>query len=449
MKMIDPVSFVARSIIPKKENESVFHFSLFSIYCLIILNLSRNYLPQQWPTFGFEINNESVVLALVLLVLALAPVLFLPKKHDKVSDFFNLIFYITVYVPTIFVVGALDGGDGMTVLPIAAAYLAAMAIMSMLPSLRPFEPRGVLTKPGQVESVVLLAAAVVVAYLAVRYRAVFDIVGLDDMYEQRKRAAEQFTRLDTYLYIWSENVLLPILVLFACHWRRLRYAVAAILLCTVLFAILSTKSAVINLVAPAVLYVLFSAFRRDTLVIIIAGAALLSLIAVLSTINVFDWRGQIAVFWAFRSLGLPGMFSFQYQEFFSENGHTYLSHVFPIKYFIQYPYELPMFNEIARHYYGSVSQANAHFLATDGSGGFGLLGVPAMALVCGCVFIIADAMTRHLPPHLVPVLCFGFTTFLTNVSLFTSILTGGLFFMLLIAYFWRPAVDAPAPRWSF
>jgi hypothetical protein len=135
-----------------------------------------------------------------------------------------------------------------------------------------------------------------------------------------------------------------------------------------------------------------------------------------------------------RSFSIPGMLMGLYQSFFTTNPVTFLSHAHGIGSFIKYPYVVSIGEEIGKTYYDSQMNANANFLATDGLGGFGLIGIVFISLLCAFVFWLVDSLAnRHDLKFSTLMLIFP-AVGLTNGSLFTTLISGGLLLVMVTFY---------------
>jgi hypothetical protein len=78
--------------------------------------------------------------------------------------------------------------------------------------------------------------------------------------------------------------------------------------------------------------------------------------------------------------------------------------------------------------------ATAHFWATDGIGGFGLPGIILVSVFCALVFWALDSLSRRHDPRLVALVTTYAAYNLANISIFTSLLSGGFSLLLALIY---------------
>jgi hypothetical protein len=136
----------------------------------------------------------------------------------------------------------------------------------------------------------------------------------------------------------------------------------------------------------------------------------------------------------FRTFSIPSIIIAQYYEFFQHNPLTYMSHVKGINLFVNYPYDKAYSMIIGEHFYGSILNLNAGLWAGDGLAGFGPKGIVIMSFMCAIVFYMLDCFSRSFDARFVAVsITFAATTF-ANAPLSTTILSGGLGFLMMVLF---------------
>jgi hypothetical protein len=138
-----------------------------------------------------------------------------------------------------------------------------------------------------------------------------------------------------------------------------------------------------------------------------------------------------------RSFAIPGAEIAEYHYFFEHFPHTYMSHLHGVSLLISNPYSMSLGMEIGSFYQGAASNgqianANADFFAMDGIAGFGLPGILIMGIVCAAMFWVLDSCARKYPIAFCASALTGCAISLTNSSLFTSFLGGGIMLFMLL-----------------
>jgi hypothetical protein len=136
-----------------------------------------------------------------------------------------------------------------------------------------------------------------------------------------------------------------------------------------------------------------------------------------------------------RTFSIPGLAIIQYYDFFSTHAWTFGSQITGLSWVVYYPYDYNIPQTLGYYYYGTLVTANANFWAQDGLASFGVIGLGLTSIVAASVFWILDSATRGLSMRfLIPALVGIFVSF-ANVSLFTTLITGGLGLFILACIF--------------
>lgn len=138
-----------------------------------------------------------------------------------------------------------------------------------------------------------------------------------------------------------------------------------------------------------------------------------------------------------RTIGNGGLLNFWYYDFFANHPFTYFSHINFINFLGNgYPYGNDGLGKVVGTYYwASDMNANANFWATDGIASSGIYGVLIISIVLFVLLIIIDNITNLNENNFSILILLPFIASLTNTSLFSSLLTGGLFINIFIFYF--------------
>src|SRR4029079_18737998 len=136
-----------------------------------------------------------------------------------------------------------------------------------------------------------------------------------------------------------------------------------------------------------------------------------------------------------RTFGTPGLNTAWYQDFFLRNPLTYYSHIKGVNWFVVYPFHNPLGIEVGSFYSNDPTlDANAHFWATDGLAAWGLWGVLLVSVVCALVFWILDSTAKGHDLRFAALMVSFEALNLANVSIFTTLLSGGLGLLMVLLY---------------
>jgi hypothetical protein len=153
---------------------------------------------------------------------------------------------------------------------------------------------------------------------------------------------------------------------------------------------------------------------------------------------------QLVVLVYMRTLGMTAAATGMYINFFQSHPFTYYSHINAVSLFVHYPYQMSLGQVVGFDLVAKDLNANANFYATDGYAALGAAGIVLIGPILGLFLSIANAMTARS----LRVACAAFVPFVmivSNSSLFTSLLSGGGFLLLLVLYAHGNANAQPAP----
>jgi len=273
------------------------------------------------------------------------------------------------------------------------------------------------------------------------FRGNLRIVSFSDVYDLRYAAADLARgSLVGYALMWLSGVIGPLLLALGAARGRAFILVAGMLVQILVYSAMGSKSVVVSIVVIPLFYLIlrdkgagFGVKFSWGMSVLLFGLYLLSLVPRSSLLTTV----LLLVF--LRIFGNSGLMTGQYYYFFQQNPLTYYSHIKGVSWFIHYPYQDAVGLEIGNFYAGAVDySANAHFWATDGLAALGLPGVLLASFLCALVFWLLDsAASEHDLRFTAPLVSFA-TLNVTNISIFTSLLSGGLGLLILMLYLMPP-----------
>ncbi|WKZ12695.1 MAG: hypothetical protein QY320_01520 [Gammaproteobacteria bacterium] len=375
-------------------------------------------------------------------ILALAPAFWLPLRMEKPSTFLFSVQYYIVYVPGCFVAflstrPALPFGQSLL---LALTLLLGLAILLVgqraLPLLR--LPR--FAAPGAIYWIAFCAVALtLMVTIAAKLGGNFQLAGIDEIYDVRAAGSERLggNVLLVYALNWLNALVLPFVMAYALFARR-KFLLLVVAACYVfLFGVWGSKA---SLLAPIFISLIYLLVRqradRVSWLLPLGLAAIILSPALIPTPNDLmqlarDWAVQIV---PQRTFSSSALLIVQYLEFFTVNPNTFGSHVSVVREFLPDVYPAAIAPTIGWYTYGGPMTANANFWATDGIAGFGLPGIPMLSVICALVFWLLDSATRHVAPSFSIVAMAYIGTNFADTGLFTTLLTGGLLFLVLLLH---------------
>ena len=159
---------------------------------------------------------------------------------------------------------------------------------------------------------------------------------------------------------------------------------------------------------------------------------MLGLIAIMLIGIIASWNGNLIInsMVVRRVFFVPAYLNYAYMELFAHE-HFYYSYSF-MRHFLEYPYDLEPAKLIGEAYYGSASvNANNGFIS-DVLVNLGLIGALPLLVVVALIFKLIDSLQINEAYF---GLYFLFVFTLLSSGLFTSLLSHGGFFLLIVSVF--------------
>ena len=401
------------------------------------------YVHYLYPTLdylGFDFNRPASAYLALAWTLALLPCLWMPLALTRPSQLAYWVLYITVFIPSMFVPLYAQMEPPREIAALMFVFFLAFFIIGTAHRLPLAASRtGRMSASRIVKALVILGAALALWMLIV-YRHHLRIVSFQDVYDLREAASDRAegTSVD-YAFMLLTGAVNPFLMGYGLFCRRRVLVAAGVAGQLLIYSVGGTKGSLLSIVFIPAMYALLK-IRRLPFGLKIAAA---SLALMLSFCAVFAMVGEqagdivsLALFVVFsRTLGMGGLLTAQYYDFFQRNPFTYWSHIKGVSWFIHYPYQYPVGQELGIAYAGTTAlDATTHFFATDGIEAAGLPGVILIAFFCAFVFWLLDSAAQKHDPRLAALVTTYAAYNLSNISIFTSLLSGGLGLLILVLY---------------
>lgn len=299
----------------------------------------------------------------------------------------------------------------------------------------------------------LAFTALTLAFTGYLLGDIFTLTDLESMYEQRDvlddRAAPAFLR---YAISWLVAFILPALFVFAARAsgrRRVAFLATWLLGYFVLFGITATKT---TLFAPLIIGAIYWALKKRRASFLCAFAygiaLLLALPLAMAAVESLQLSTTLYVSIVnFRTFSVPQTLYVQYLDFFHSHPLTLGSHISVISWFVGYPFDSPVYLLVGDYFYpGSNMTANSGMWGQDGIAGFGLVGIFLVSILLTGVMRLLDFAAAGHDTRLVSTALAMLALFISNISLFTTLISGGLAIAIFLLYATRRAGAPPRRR---
>jgi len=394
------------------------------------------YVTWLYPTFGyygFDNADPSKKSLLIVWILSIIPVFWMPIRLTRPSQLIYWVLYLVVYVPSMFVplyAGLESDSDVLRVMFTLFVGLIILGSSYLCPLLR-IRYAGL---PRPIFKAVFGSFALgLIAWVLIVFRGHLQFVSFWDVYDLRSAANDVMEgSLVNYAVMWLTGVVGPVCMAAGLCSRRPAVLLTGILIELLVYSATGAKAALFSTIIVLVFYVLLRS-KEDLFGVKFTwccGLLLLALFLARSVDNdLVTWALAIVLM---RTFGNSGLMTTWYSDFFQRNPMTHYSHVTGVNWVIPYPYQNPLGIEVGSYYSGDPTlDANAHFWATDGLAAWGLSGIVLVSLLCACVFLLLDSVSHKHDIRLTSLLVSFAAVNLGNVSVFTTLLSGGLGLLML------------------
>jgi hypothetical protein len=400
------------------------------------------YLKWLYPVFGyygFENSNPMIGYLCLAWGFSVGPALWMPIKLTRPSQLIYWVLYLTVFIPSMFVplyAGLQDAPEVASLMLVLFLGFAITGMSYLLPLLTLHPPRISLRSYGWF---FCCLAAVLVLWVLLVFRGNLRIVSFADVYDLRSAADDVMEGSSVhYAVMWLSAVIGPTLLAWAIVRKRAFVFLAGVLVQVLVYSATGAKSVVVSVVVVPVLAFVLRDKGASFGLKVGWSCALMTLVLYLGrslggSDSLFFWLFSLVFM---RTFGNSGLTTAWYYDFFLRNPLTYYSHIKGVSWFVRYPYINPLGIEIGSFYSGDPTlDANAHFWATDGLAAWGLSGILLISVVCALLFWVLDSSAKGHDLRLAALVVSFAALNLANISLFTSLLSGGLGLLIILLYF--------------
>jgi hypothetical protein len=385
----------------------------------------------RYSYMGLADNPRSVREVVSGSLLALLPALWVPIALKRPSQVVYWILYVLVIIPAAIVpirANAVDPSDYTVFLVTIVACFAALGRIYSLPLLRLNIPR---LAPRTFWTLIAFTAVGSFAAIVSTTGSQFHLVGLQQVYSVRasfKQTIEQEGVLFAYVAVWQCNVIYPLFMTVGLIKKQLPMLLLGFAGELFIYSITGFKSA---LFSGLLFFILLAALHRrgrNFGLSAIWGMVLILLASLAAPSDAF----MIGLF-LHRVLGMPGLLTGYYFDFFSHNPKAMLGYSI-LKPLVHYPYDIDVSKLIGRVYFRNpLESANVNIWG-DAFCNFGYSGLLGFTVLLGLILWLFDSAAEGKDHRLVA-LMLGIPAFsLGNSGLLTCILSHGMGVALIIVY---------------
>ena len=405
-------------------------------YILLYFYVYKNYLVPTFGYMGYEYARVSNSYYLFVISLSLLPIVFF-NGINNLSSFISILIYLLTYVPMVITIIFFE--DIPFDLKIGYQIILLFAMTAFFSIDKLFVPRKLKKlSPGISFKSFVIIVLILSLYLFVFYRQNMRFVNFfeldNDLYQVRSENSMISNQniLNRYLLPWTSKVLYPVLLVVFLIQRKYLNVVLVIISSWLIFTITAGK---IDFFMPILIIGFYFVLKKNTEFIkkyffpIFVGAVLLISLILFSNIN--NEIGYIFASLVFmRTISISGFLFATYVNFFQTHPNTNFAHVNIINSITNdYPYGNQDLGRVV--FYGNMN-GNANFWVMDGVAGGGIVGVILISILLFILLIFINRLKTLYDERILYLLFLPITMSLLNVSLFTTILSGGGLLLVMI-----------------
>jgi len=425
-----------------------------AIYILVYIAMYILFVEPIYDYFGLGLREDlSVFEGVFLVILAWLPSFLLPLRLRKPSDFLVSLQYLLIYVPAVWV--AFNASLPRLEKAIAWQLIAVMLVAIVLQLAANRWLRILPLRIHRLQRPLFISFLLVICLLGLGYVAVllghnFQLVSLERIYDLRNESAQTLvdagSAIAGYIFNWLTGAILPFVMALALMRRSWLLGAIAVAGYIFLYGVWGSKA---TLLAPMAIMAFFWLFRDSRRLLprqLIGGFCVMLLLPIILTTMDKQARdfpmGWLISLVHQRTFSSSALLITQYFSFFQTHSHTHGSHIGLVGLFVNYPFDQGVPTTVGLSMYGSPVTANVNYWAQDGISSFGLWGIVSIAVLASFVFWVLDCVAYGLDPRFTT-LCVAFAAMnLSDTSLFTTLLTGGMG-IIMMSFAFSPRSLAP------
>ena len=292
-----------------------------------------------------------------------------------------------------------------------------------------------------IELITLVLTLLFVAMRAGSMHFVNIFTQIDMLYELREQNSGQVEERSLILYVqgWLSGAFFPFLLVWYLKYKSYIKSGLVLFGYLLLFMVDMQK---ITFLLPVILIMFFYLIKWKEETICnrlhsIMFWALIIFSSLLMAVSDSDNKVLFAIvsIVLLRTVCVTGWLTQMYLHFFQENPFTYYTHINIVNAITNaYPYDVPLGMAVA---YNS-QNANATFFLTEGIASWGIIGVAITGGIFLFILYLINSITSKYHKSDIFVLFIPSLASMLNASIFSTLLTGGLFILIILLAWCNP-----------
>jgi len=387
-----------------------------------------------WAYMGLTFAQPPIHSIILASLLALLPIVWIPLHLTRPSYIIYWFIYVVVYIPSMFLPHYMQMQDHFDLYLINFSFFISFYILGLFYKV----PLRIIARPNLSWDSwwFFVAAAAGIFYIAVMvvYGGRLQFSGLYNIELRLETRGLDTNILTNYGHAWLANVINPMLLTLGLLRKKPLLFFIGVVGQIILFMTAAQKMVLLSVVLIVFLFFITKAKRYNFGLLFILGMSSLLIFIILLKLYESDFSFIVQSLVGLRLFSMAGFMTAVYSDFFSQNPWTFWSHLKGISSIIEYPYDLSLPFLIGTFMGNVENSANAHAWAMDGIAAMGLVGVLTAGLLMGFIFYLLDCFATGLDPKLAGLSIVVHGAAISNTSIMSTFLGGGLFFHMILLW---------------
>lgn len=406
------------------------------LFILLFRELFEECLVSVYGFMGYRIENNSLSAVWITNLIIVLPILFYAVQA-RISDVFAIVCYVMIYVPTLLGLQYYYP-NYFFAFTYQIAYMIGMILFFLVGRNRishSIVKRGF----GRIDKrIYILGGCILMLIFVIVYHGNMRLVSFSDVYDLRSESSDVQSSVPFvgYVAMWMANAFSPLMIALGLEKKNNRYICLGFLMSLVYYMATGMKASVF---IPILSFVFYKFFRNNPSkkMLYLYPLLISGLLVVYIVFRFFygESTKMLIGLLMMRTYGIATLETPMYIDVFQNNPYTYYCHVGIInKIFGLYPFDNPSIGHAISEAYGGYdteSNANANFMVTDGIAAGGVVGIIIISVFAYYLFSFLNKLSNNYRFSFILASLTGIIIGFTNMSIFTTILSAGLFILLL------------------
>lgn len=351
---------------------------------------------------------------------------FLPDKSYKASSIILLLHFIIMVLP-IFTIYAFKNESSIFFNMVCICFTLECVLLRYLPSIH-------ISKIKQAKNIFYATIGIITIFVYISMLMANGIPSLKalnllSVYDIREDVKYPF--LMNYLVNWQAKAVNPLMIAISYKYKKNSTLILFFSLQILIYLITAHKAYIF--IPIAIIFIMHISKIKRFLNIIACSASLGCIFAYV--LYKLEISLVVASYFIRRLMFVPAQLKFYYYDFASKNDFLYFSAGALGKLFgTEYPYDRNFANLIAEVYFDTPNMsANTGYLAS-GYSNLGFVGMLIYTVILSIILVLIDSLGKSLDKSMVIGIVLFTMLALNDGDLLTTLLTGGLIFLLLLLY---------------